>query len=282
MKRLVLYLLSALLLAISLTDPTVTRSRPRVEYLVVFDLSLSMATEDMWGVEGPRSRLSYAKEMFAQLLPELPAGVRISLAGFVGSSVLVFLVSRPKEDLDAIASALEVLDWTNVWDAGSRIDLGLRDIARQMQGTTIFAVGASPRTLPTSLNIVFFTDGGPDDLPRSLGTDLTLWLRRSSRVTFVGVGQPTPSEVPEFKPTPPRDCFRDEAGRCVRSRLNEENLRALAEWCGGRYVRLRSLDDLRGVFSASPLVAGVVEQPIRLGWAFALGSLAAFLAWMLV
>ncbi len=267
-----------ILLGASLWDPPFGRRVARVEYLVVFDLSLSMATEDMWADGRPRSRLAAAKGLFEQVLPELPAGARLSLAGFVGRTVNVFLVSCPVDDRDAITSALQVLDWTNVWDAGSRIDLGLRDLARQMQGSP-FTLGPGDRILPTPLNIVFFTDGGPDDLPTTLGEDLTAWLHRTARVTFVGVGQTTPSDVPEFKPTPPRDCFRDEAGSCVRSRLNESNLRELAERLGGRYLRLRALEDLRRVFS-DPVPAGFTERPFRLGPFFALGSLSAFLAWV--
>ncbi|NIM48696.1 MAG: hypothetical protein GTO22_05475, partial [Gemmatimonadales bacterium] len=100
--------------------------------------------------------------------------------------------------------------------------------------------------------------------------------------TFVGVGQLWASAVPEFKRTYPRDCLRDEAGRCLTSQLNEPTLQALAEWLEGRYVRLGDAAQLEELFRDEPLTGAETEVAQEIGWLFTLGSLAFFFLWMVL
>lgn len=276
------YLLSLAFLLAGVFKPVAFEKAKGIEYLVVFDVSLSMATEDYTDGGVPKSRLEVAKELFRQVVPDLPPQARITLAGFAGNTAQIFLLSRPVREIDAIEAALAVLEWDNVWDVGSRIDRALWDIVAQAKGSTVFSVRGRRRILPSPLNIVFFTDGGASDVRGTVSGDATAWLLRNARVTFVGVGQPWTSTVPEFKRTRPRDCLRDEAGRCLTSRLNEESLHALADWVEGRYERLRDGAHLTQLFLHQPLTGTYTEVPQEVGWLFGLGSLAFFLLWIVL
>ena len=276
------FLLTTALLLTSLWDPALSRRVEGIDYLVVFDVSLSMATEDYAEAGSPESRLAIAKELFLSAIPDLPPQSRLSLAGFAGSTVQVFALSRPVDDREAVEAALSVLEWDNIWDVGSPIDRALRDIVAQAENSTVFSVTGRRRILPSPLNIVFFTDGGGSDAPRSVGADATEWLTRHARVTFVGVGQPRESFVPEFTRASVRDCLRDEKGRCLTSGLNEGALRDLADWLGGRYERLEDREQLVRLFGEDPLTGAAAELPRRIGWLFGLGSLLFFLVWLVL
>ncbi|MEW6046127.1 MAG: vWA domain-containing protein [Bacillota bacterium] len=273
------YLLALALFLAGALKPVLYRNARAIDYLVVFDVSLSMTTEDYVAGGAPKSRLEMAKEQFRRILPRLPPESRITLAGFVGARVQVFLWSRPVQDVHAIYTALNVIRWDNVWDAGSRVDLGVEDIARR-------AFGSSPPrpNLPAPLNVFFFTDGGSDSIGQRLALPGGDWLRENLRVTFVGVGRPRESPVPALTPGRARDCLRKATGECFTSSLNEETLRALAAMVGGRYEPLRDEDGgrLRRLFLENPLKGAEVRVPQDVGWLFGLASLAVFLLWIVL
>lgn len=273
------YLLALALLLAGVLRPVVNRPARAIDYLFVFDLSLSMATEDYTEQGLPKSRLEVAKDVFRRALIHLPAESRVSLGGFAGGTLQVFLLSQPARDRTAIEDALAVLEWDNVWDVGSRIDRVVRDIAVQMKGSRIFTVQGGQPILVAPLNIVVFSDGGGDDVRGRVGDDAAVWLRRNARVTFLGLGKTTPSTVPEPQRTSPRDCLRRETGECLTSRLNEENLVALAEHLEGHYVRLGSAGQLGSLLRDDPLTGAETDVPVEVGWLFSLGSLVALLAW---
>ncbi len=276
------YLVALGLASASLWKPVVHTKAKGIDYLVVFDVSLSMATEDHEERGVPRSRLDVAKDAFRSVLPDLPRGSRVTLAGFAGNTVQVFLLSHPARDLDAIEAALSVLEWDNVWEVGSRIDRVLRDVVSQAHGSTVFQTVNRRAILPIPLNVYVFTDGGGEDVGHSIGADATAWYVRNARVTFLGLGQPWSSSVPEPTRAAPRDCLRDEVGQCLSSRLNERNLQALAGWLEGRYERLEEIDRLRELFLEDPLTGTETEVPRDVGGWFGLASLAFFLLALLL
>jgi hypothetical protein len=116
----------------------------------------------------------------------------------------------------------------------------------------------------------------------SVGADATSWFTRHARVTFVGVGRPQPSPVPQFTRARPRDCLRDVEGACLTSSLNELNLQKLAEWLAGRYEPLRDVDRLREIFLDEPLTGEEARVPHEIGWILGLASLGFFLVWVLL
>ena len=276
------YLAALALAGAALLHPVTVRTEQGIDYLVVFDVSLSMATED-YRVDGiPTSRLDVARAAFRRVVRDLPPHARITLAGFAGNTVQVFLLRRPVRDLEAIEAALAVLEWDNIWDVGSRLDLVMRDVVAQSEGSTVFRQTGRRPVLPRALNIVFFTDGGGEDVRHSVGADATSWFTRHARVTFVGVGRPQPSPVPQFTRARPRDCLRDVEGACLTSSLNELNLQKLAEWLAGRYEPLRDVDRLREIFLDEPLTGEEARVPHEIGWILGLASLGFFLVWVLL
>lgn len=273
------YLLALALLLAGVLRPVLNRPARAIEYLFVFDLSLSMATEDYTEQGLPKSRLEVAKDVFRRSLTHLPVESRLSLGGFAGGTIQIFLLSQPVSDRAAIEDALGVLEWDNVWDVGSRIDRVMRDIAIQMEGSRIFDVRGGQPILAVPLNIVIFSDGGGDDVRGRVGDDAAVWLRRHARVTFLGLGRTTPSTVPEPTRTAPRDCLRRETGECLVSRLNEANLTTLADHLEGHYERLLGADRLGSLLRDDPLRGAETDVPIEVGWLFSLGALVAFVTW---
>ncbi|MCS7313076.1 MAG: VWA domain-containing protein, partial [Acidobacteria bacterium] len=264
-------------LSLAWLDPGMKQSVPVVHYLAVFDLSLSMTVRDMDG----RSRLEVAREHFRRVLPTLPPSARLSLGGFVGKTVQIFLLETPPEDLARLEAALDLMDWRNAWDVGSRVDRAIEDIAYQMiEAPLRLLAGPRPggyvRVLPAPLNVFFFTDGGGSDVRTELPEDVRAWLRRSTRWTFIGVGRPWESQVPD--PENPGRCLQDSAGRCFTSRLNEENLRAWAQALEGRYIPLGGGQTLHTYFHEGLRVGETVPVHRRVGWVFALIALGLFLA----
>jgi hypothetical protein len=273
------YILAVALLVAGVATPVIHRRAPAIDYLFIFDLSLSMATEDHTEGGLPTSRLDVAKDVFRRSLSGLPAGSQVSIAGFAGQSLQVFLLSEPVTRRDAIEDALAVLEWDNVWDVGSRIDRALWDVAVQMRGSRVFTTGGAQPILEVPLNVIVFTDGGGDDVRTRVGDDAAVWLRRNARITFLGLGRTTPSTVPEPTREGARDCLRTETGECLSSRLNEENLRNLAGHLEGRYERLETVEQVRAIVTENPMRGAETDVPVEVGWLFGLGSLAAFLAW---
>lgn len=276
------YVLSLGLAVGAALEPVVRRPAPALEYLVIFDLTLSMAAEDYTRGGFPVSRLDFARDVFRRALPRLPETARVSVAGFAGSTVQVFLLSHPVADPDAIETALSVLEWDNAWDVGSRVDRGLRDIVVQGEGSPLFSATNRRRILPAPLNVFFFTDGGGTATRPTIPGDATAWLADRARVTLIGVGSERETPVPEPKRAAARDCLRDETGECFVSRLEQETLRSLAEWVEGRYERLSDAERLAELLLDDPLPRGETEVEREAGWLLGLGSLAAFLLWSLV
>lgn len=276
------YVLALAFLLAGVIRPVVRRPASGIEYVVIFDVSLSMATEDYSEDGLPRSRLEAAKGRFRRIYPELPPQSRITIAGSAGSTAQIFLLSHPVSDPEAIEAALDVLEWDNVWDVGSRVDRVLVDLVQQSRGSRLFSVVGRRPLLTPPYNVFFFTDGGGDDVAHAISTYAATWLRGNARITFVGVGQPRPSPVPEFRRAPTRDCLRDDLGECLTSALNARNLEALAEHLDARYERLDDPGRLARLFLDDPLTGARTEVEREIGWLFSLGSLAFFLLWALL
>jgi hypothetical protein len=103
--------------------------------------------------------------------------------------------------------------------------------------------------------------------------------RTSSHGSARQPGSPWDSPVPDGDQG---DCLRDRQGRCFTSRLNEENLRALADAVGGHYARLGTSRDLLELFHRQPLRSDPAPTRRSMGWALALGALGLFMGRVLL
>ena len=89
--------------------------------------------------------------------------------------------------------------------------------------------------------VVILTDG--EDLEKG-GVKAAQTLATNGVVVFtVGVGSPAGSEIRMLNPAGQEELVRDNQGEIVRSRLDEETLKAVAQATGGNYYPLGQLGD---------------------------------------
>jgi len=179
---------AAVLLAIALFFPRIELPRDTFTYMVTFDITQSMQTEDMTAAGAPVSRLAFAKATMREALTRLPCGSKIGWSIFTGQATLPLM--PPIEvcrNFDALLASLEGIDGRMRWTNWSRIAEG-----------GIYSSVRVARELGRGVEVVFFTDGqeAPPILPsNSPEVDIAVpgvggWL--------IGVGGDQPAPVPKI------------------------------------------------------------------------------------
>ncbi len=192
-----------------------TKARGR-DIIIAIDTSRSMLANDL-----TPSRLARVKLAAEDLVGELK-GDRVGLVAFAGSA---FLQAPLTADSSAILASLHELD-TDI------IPLGGTNIAEAIHT----AVDAFGKGESDERAIVLFTDGEELDAD---GVAAAKELKGKTRIFTVGAGSPDGSIIA----LPGRnglEYVKDADGQIVKSRLDEERLRAIAEATGGFYLRLTS------------------------------------------
>lgn len=137
------------LLVAALVGPSVRWPRATYAYMVTFDITQSMDTEDV-GVSGaPMSRLAYAKASMHEALAQLPCGSRIGWSIFTGQSTLPLVL--PVEvcgNFDALSASLDGIDGRMRWTNWSRIAEG-----------GVYSAIRVARDIGPGTAVVFITDG---------------------------------------------------------------------------------------------------------------------------
>lgn len=180
-------LLVCVLLAASLTAPTLRLQQPTFRYVFVFDITQSMNVADVVPDDPAVTRLEYAKEMALAALSGLACGSEVGLALFTGHRA--FLLITPIELCDnyrELSSMVKHIDWRMTWESRSEVAKGLyKSIAllKQLAGQT---------------RLVFLTDGHeappinpalPPRFPQQKNDILGL---------IVGVGGDQPVPIPKL------------------------------------------------------------------------------------
>jgi len=179
--------LAALLLIAALLFPTIEMPRETFTYMVTFDITQSMETEDMASNGAPASRLAFAKAAMRNVLTRLPCGSKIGWSIFTGQATLPLL--PPIEvcrNFDALLASLEGIDGRMRWTNWSRIAEG-----------GIYSAIRVAHELGRGVEVVFVTDGqeAPPILPSNSPTidiampGVTGWL--------IGVGGDQPVPIPK-------------------------------------------------------------------------------------
>lgn len=226
----ILWMIAYALLITALSGPTWGRSSAITStggknLVIALDVSQSMSSLD----EMP-SRIGRAATEIRKLAEELD-DVRIALVIFSGSSRLAspltldreFLLSRLPDDV-----------WSNP------------DIipGTQLSDVVGLMVSVLPEMdLEASLGIIF-SDGGFHDYTIERAVEAA--SEGSMNLVTVGVGGPIDIPVQ----TECGGVLLDRAGDTVRTSLEEESLRNLAENTGGVYVPLSGMDDLTSIVKA--------------------------------
>lgn len=177
--------LAALLAALCLFRPEFTLSRQVFRYMLVFDITQSMNTEDYHHDGLPRDRLGYAKEAVRHALHELPCGSEVGLGLFTTQTVhFLFEPLEICSHFSVIDDVLRHIDWRMAWSADTHVEMGLyhaiRELGKQSPGARLAFLTDGQETPPQSIRPQF--DGKPGE----------------TGGTLIGVGGVAPVPVPRY------------------------------------------------------------------------------------
>ena len=190
------------------------------DMVFVVDCSLSMATTDV-----SPSRLQRAKFSVLDFVDRQSHG-RVGLVAFAGSA---FIQCPLTFDTDAFAESVMALDVKTMPIPGTDIGRALTEADHAMDKKSRHKL------------VVLVTDG--EDLEKS-GVSAAKRLATNGVVVFtIGVGTPAGKEIQTLNPAGQPELLRDAKGEVVRSRLDEDTLREIAQATGGSYYPLGPLGD---------------------------------------
>jgi Ca-activated chloride channel homolog len=190
------------------------------DLVFVLDCSRSMLAADV-----PPDRLQRARLAIQDFVQRYGRG-RVGLVAFAGSA---FLQCPLTMDYDAFERALRAVDERTIPVPGTDIGRALREAYRGMDRQ-------SRRKL-----VVLVTDG--EDLEKT-GVTTAESLATNGVVVFtVGVGSPAGTEIRYRDQAGNLQLVHDAQGNVVRSRLDGETLRAIAQATGGQYYPLGPLGE---------------------------------------
>lgn len=187
------------------------------DVIIAIDTSRSMLADDL-----KPNRLTRAKFAAQDLIAELQ-GDRVGLVAFAGSA---FLQAPLTVDYGAVQSALNELDTEIIPEGGTNIAEMIRT------AHDAFGKGESDNRA-----LIIFTDGEELDTNGIIEAEEK---RRELRIFAVGIGSTDGSLIPLPAQGGKSEFVKDETGHVVKSRLDEERLRKIAETTGGFYIRLQS------------------------------------------
>jgi Ca-activated chloride channel family protein len=234
----VVFLFGITLLLLSLARPQANVSLPRLEGMVIltFDVSGSMAAEDM-----EPTRMEAAKTAAQKFVEDQPPGVLIGVVAFSDGGITVQSPTNTREDTLATIYRLVPRRGTSV---GNGILIALNTIAVAAGDTPILNTSSlsetpSPVTEPQgwypSSVIVLLSDGeNTDRLDPIAAADLAADL--GVRIYTVGVGSIEGATLTV-------------EGFTVHSQLNEAVLQEIADITGGEYYYAGNEEDLQRIYA---------------------------------
>ncbi len=203
------------------------------DVLLLLDLSRSMGVRDVstGAVSVPSTRLAAAKQLAWDVMSSYP-GDRVGLVVFGGSAFLQLPFTSERASLRLFL------------DAASPDDLG--DPATDVSAALLTAVSAFEHEGEVGRRAVLIvTDGesGEGDLDAAAEA-----LRGEELPVFaIGVGSARGGPVPADTADSPEPYHRDHIGRVVVSRLEEGDLRRVAEASGGVFARWDRPEEMRAL-----------------------------------
>jgi len=223
--RWMLLLVAVALLVVALMGPRygiVPREvkREGVDLIVALDVSNSMLAEDV-----PPNRLQRARHEIEQLLDKLESD-RVGLVLFAGDA---FIQCPLTTDHEAVRMFLEVADPSLMPAQGTNFGAALRVAMQAFEGADEEKEGERPTRV-----LLIVSDGENHE---GAVEKLVEEARKSGIVMLTaGVGEPSGAPVPVYREGRRTGYKRDERGNVVRTRLVEQDLRALA--IPGGYVHI--------------------------------------------
>src|SRR2546428_2073425 len=193
--------------------------RKGLDLLIAVDTSRSMLSNDV-----QPDRLERVKLAVQDLVNELQ-GDRVGLIAFAGRA---FLQAPLTIDYDAVFEAINDLDTKTIPEGGTNISSAIT-LATQSFGKSATGNRA----------LIIFTDG--EELSGdAVNTATAAAADAGVRIFTVGVGTPQGSLIPVTGDDGQTAFVKDPAGQVVKSKLDENRLREIAETTGGFYVHLEN------------------------------------------
>ena len=241
-----LFLGALAILLTSLARPQAKVSLPRMEgtLILAFDVSASMAAEDM-----DPTRMEAARAAARTFVENQPSTVRIGVVAFSNSGLEVQV---PTDDQGAILSAIDRLEPQRGTSLGQGILAAVTALAADTDddGLGLGAGEAAPGTggegvappetvtvaNPGSTAIILFSDGENNEAPDPLEAALAA-REQGVRVYTVGLGSAEGITL-------------ELDGFSVHTQLDEASLQQIADVSGGRYYRAINQDALANVYDA--------------------------------
>jgi Ca-activated chloride channel family protein len=252
-----LFVVGALILALSLARPHSDVGVPRFEGTVIlaFDVSGSMAATDL-----APTRMEAAKAAAKAFVERQPSSVRIGVVAFSDSG---FAVQPPTNDQSEVQAAIARLGPERATSLGQGILISLQAAELALSGpdTDYYSapVGASPEPTPeptpvppgtfAPATIVLLSDGENTTQPDPIEV-AKLAVDRGIRIDTVGIGSPEGTEL-------------EIDGFHVHTALDEAVLRQISAMTGGTYHGAGSPADLESVYDEVETRLVVRTEPIE-------------------
>jgi mxaL protein len=178
--------LALLLLIVSLVMPPVTLTRDTYSYIVTFDITQSMDTEDVGTSAAPTSRLEFARAAMRDTLAKMPCGSKVGWSVFTGQRTILLL--PPTEvcgNFDALLASLNGIDGRMRWSNWSRVAEG-----------GIYSAVTVAQNVGRDSAVIFVTDG--QEAPPVLASNDRVRDIARGKVGgwLIGVGGEQPVNVP--------------------------------------------------------------------------------------
>jgi mxaL protein len=179
--------LALLLLVLALAMPPVMLPRETARYIVTFDITQSMDTEDVGSGDAPASRLEFARAAMRETLGKLPCGSKVGWSVFTGQRTLMLV--PPIEvcgNFDALLSSLNEIDGRMRWTNWSRVAEG-----------GIYSAVRTAQEVGLDTAVIFVTDG--QEAPPVLPSNDRVREMASGKVHgwLIGVGGDQPANIPK-------------------------------------------------------------------------------------
>lgn len=238
-----LFLIGLATLVVALARPQTVVSLPRIEGTVIlaFDVSGSMAADDL-----KPTRMEAAKAAARDFVAQQPPNVQIGVVSFSDNG---FAVQVPTNDQAAVLAAIDRLTPQRGTSLayGILTSLNAIEVAAKGGGPHFYSnptptpegeAAPTPTPVPpgthTSAVIILLTDGENNEPPDPLTVAQTA-VDRGVRIYTIGIGSAEGSLL-------------HIEGYTIRSRLNEDLLKQIAQLTDGTYYNAQSAQDLLAIY----------------------------------
>lgn len=239
-----IFLIALSLLIVAVAQPVATEQVPneRSTIMLAFDVSLSMAAEDILP-----NRFIAAQEGAKEFIEELPDRLNVGLIAFAGTARLVV---PPTQDHDEVTAAIDRLEMDRATAIGDAVKLALDVIADQGLG----ADGAAPDAA-----IVLLSDG---ETTVGMPTEESIVLAQEAGVPVSTIAYGTQGGQVLI------DEEGDGVGQLVPVPVNVEELRMLAELTGGLAFTAETADELDVVYEQIGSTVGFDDELTEIGYRY--------------